>query len=301
MRPMKSPRLLAFLAVAFAIVFCGAAFAQTRVVPQINTPHNPYTMKGFLVRGELRVPIEEPFGAAIQDMGPVLFQEIAPCTLASTLTADQFAAPWGGPKLNAFENRTFVARGYLSSSDFVNPCSGAIPTDARAIDIRIHALNPDAAGSLALSWGSLAPAAGFRALDYPAAATNAMEEAGVMLDANGSFTLHTTAPTDAVIEVLGYFIADPQKPQPAANPGYYVWYVDGYLGTDGRAECVNAEVPAGSTVVGCNVISVMGASIGASSPLPARGCVGTILNSCLNVEGQPYGNFRVTIVSPNAP
>lgn len=297
MRPMRSTRLYAFVAIVVAIVFCGAAFAQTRVIQQVNNPHNPYTMKGFLVRGELHIPIEDALSANIQDMGPALFQEIAPCTLASTLTADHFAAPWGGPKLNAFESRTYAARGYLSAGDFVNPCSGAIPSEARALDIRVHAVNPDSGGTLALSWGPTLPVAGIRALDYPTAAANAMEEAGVMLDPNGSFTLHTTAATDVVVEVLGYFLPDPAQAKPVTT-GYEIWYVTGELFRETFAECVNNGVPPGSSVIGCEVEATANYI---TTLRPVLQCTGTIVNNCLNVEGPSYSRYRVTIVSPTAP
>lgn len=290
-------RVLAMCGVALAaLLFCGAAIAQTAASP-VNAPHNPYTIKGFLVRGEIQVGIPEPFGMIVPDMGPVVFQEIAPCTLVSTIDTDNYPAPWGGPKFVPFESRTYPAAGTLINGAFVNPCSGQIPAAAKALAVRIHAVKPSSDGMFSVSWGDMPPATGLKALDFTAGAENVMEETGVMLNPAGRFALAVTdAATDAVVEVNGFFMADNRKAQPAN--GLFMWTIEGdQIGLDHM--CVT--VPADAVAVQCVTnIGFINGTTNASVAPPATGlCTAYVTNGCLHVNA--WGHYTVTMLGPTAP
>ncbi len=288
----STTRLLAVCGVLLAALISGAAFAQST-----TAPHNPYTIQGFFVRGELQVGIPEPFGAIVQDMGPVIFQEIAPCTLVSTLEADNYAALWGGPKFGPFESRTYKAVGALSIDNFVNPCSGRIPATAKALALRVHAVNPSGPGTFALSWGNLAPNAGLKALDFAPTTDGVapMEEAGVMLNPQGTFTLavNDTA-TDAVVEVTGYFLRDTLQPKSGA--GLYMWNIEGdQYETSPTAGCIS--VPADAVAIQCTATGF--ASSVATNIRPVGTCSAIAENGCLTVYA--YGHYKVTLIGPTNP
>ncbi len=286
-----NPRRLAMCGTVLAVLICGTAIAQTT-----TAPHDPYTIKGFLVRGEIQVGIPEPFGAIVPDMGPVAFQEIAPCTLVSTLESDNYPAPWGGPKFVPFESRTYPSAGLLANANWVNPCSGQIPAAAKALALRIHAVNPSNAGMFSVSWGEMPPSTGIKALEFTPAVENSMEEAGVMLNPAGRFTLAVTdATTDAVVEVLGYFVAAAR--QTSTPTGISMWTVEGTA----TGPCA-LSAPVDAVAVACQSTGEDGQS---ASPKKTGasviyfGCNAVNVNGCVSVYSP--GPYKVTFIGPTAP
>ncbi len=285
---------------------CGSVMAQA--TPATNTPHNPYTIPGFLVRGEMQVGIPEPFGTIVQDMGPVTFQEIAPCTLVSTLEKDQYATAWGGPRFTPFTARTYKAVGFLSDANFVNPCSGAIPANARALALRVHAINPTAVGAFVLSRGPVPPATGLTALSFSPTADHGdtMEEAGVMLASDGTFMLSVNdASADAVVEVTGYFLPDAQKAQIVTGLSLFTVEGDSVMIIDSVNNMVDGEacvsVPADAAVAQCMVTFtptpfIVGRPVPITETLPCRAVND---NGCLRVFAT--GHFKVTMIGPTNP
>jgi len=187
-----------------AMALCSSAAAQT------GTAHNPYTMNGMLLRGQMIVPISEPFGTILADMGPVMFQEIAPCTLVSTLIADNYAAPWGGPPFLANERRTIPVKGSLISGNFTNPCSKKVPSEAIAVVVRLQGFGVKADGGVFVSPGTFGPFSGKPALVLKPVSDAQMEEAGTMINENGTILVEVAnTPADLSIELLGFFSPDP--------------------------------------------------------------------------------------------
>lgn len=207
---------------ALAMIFwCAGSFAHE---PFDQThPHNPYTFEGLFVRGDLRVPAPNGLPGQTVRMGPVLFQEIAPCKWISTLDADNYPPEFGGEAFTPYERRSYAVTGLLTAPQsgqlaaaamFVNPCSEQIPTEARAVAVRVHTVAPDNEGTVWLAptyWGiyGTGDMAKIRALDFHPDMT-LVEESGVMIG-GGQITVEVqNSRTDLVIEVLGYFEDDPE-------------------------------------------------------------------------------------------
>lgn len=202
---LQRKSLLAWLAAAALVVPLGA-LAQT------TTSHNPYTVPGIQLRTNIVIPMETPTGVMNISMGAAVFQEIAPCRLMSTLEADAFPVPWGGPKLQANESRTISAAGSLSNALWINPCSGKVPVSAAAIAIRTNVTNGDGEGTLyaaATPWSAVG--------GLPIAKIHAdqatLEEGGIMLrDQAFTLTAHA-AGADLTVDIVGYFLEDPLHEQ----------------------------------------------------------------------------------------
>lgn len=207
---------------ALAMIFwCAGSFAH-EPFDQKN-PHNPYTFEGLYMRGDLRVPAPSGLPGQFVRMGPVLFQEIAPCKWISTLDADNYPPEFGGEAFTPYERRSYAVTGLLTAPQsgqlaaaamFVNPCSEQIPTEARAVAVRVHTVAPDNEGTVWLAptyWGiyGTGDMAKIRALDFHPNMT-LVEESGVMIG-GGQITVEVqNSRTDLVIEVLGYFEDDPE-------------------------------------------------------------------------------------------
>src|SRR5512132_4029349 len=94
-RSTRFPPLLLLLT-----LFCSIAVLGDEPVVQTDT-HEPMTFQGFRMRTNIAVPFPGVWGPRVISMGPALFQEIAPCKLVSTVAADQYPEPWGGPIFKA--------------------------------------------------------------------------------------------------------------------------------------------------------------------------------------------------------
>jgi hypothetical protein len=169
-------------------------------------PHEPFTAYGMQVRMSLVNPIDHAWQKAVQ---PTVFQEIAPCRLSSTLAADRYDTPWGGPSYLPNEWRMYRSRGVLETSLFVDPCSEVIPSEAIGIVGRFTVTPGDGDGEVHID--SSRP-------DNPNATTVfkfkkgevLMFEAGVMFGPGGTFGVQAWhAGADITIEVLGYLLPDP--------------------------------------------------------------------------------------------
>ena len=185
---------LAILAVAAA---AGAADLER---------HNPYTVLGLQIRTNL-IP-EQTAGVQALSMDripPTVFQEIVPCRLVSTLQDDHYAQPWGGTMFAPQESRAYNATGMLIDGNWTNPCSDQIPNNAIALSLRLQTHTPQDTGIVWLT----APSDPLRQPALPfVKATDAMDEANVML-AGGRFSVMVDAPTDLTVDVIGYFLVDP--------------------------------------------------------------------------------------------
>ena len=82
-----------FNSLAQFLLIVTAVVATTGPLYSQNTGSSPYTIPGFGVRTALQISTE--YGT--MTMPPATFQETPPCRLISTLTADKYPAPWGGP------------------------------------------------------------------------------------------------------------------------------------------------------------------------------------------------------------
>ena len=201
------------------------AFAVSGDQLQQGEPHEPYTFKGFRVRANIAVPVPGTFGPQVVSMGPALFQEIPPCRFVSTLAADNYPSPWGGPAFAANEIRWYDVQGAMRNDQWENPCAFVIPADALAVSFRIHVSAADGDGTIYVAPRTWAPAAGLPILAFRQGDSR-MEEGAMMIRAGGFALSSLGAGTDVVIELLGYFIADPdgrgvqgeQGPQGAMGP-----------------------------------------------------------------------------------
>ena len=159
-KPTRSPTL--FLMV---LAFCAiSAFAED---PRSKKDtHEPMTFLGFRVRSNIAVPMPGIWGTHVVSMGPALFQEIPPCKFISTLEADQYPAPWGGPAFIIDESRSYEVSGELRNGDFRNPCSYVIPSNALAVSARVYVVSADGDGTIYLAPRTWAPAAGLPILAF---------------------------------------------------------------------------------------------------------------------------------------
>jgi hypothetical protein len=167
-------------------------------------PHNPYTYLGHRLRSHLNPNTP---GAAGEDLGPLVFQEIVSCRFVSTLEADQYDAPWGGGAFNIHETRSYFPKGVLvSPHGWTNPCSERVPSDAVAVALRVMSYKAPNAGSLYLA--PIAYRDPLRPAMWFAGGKDEMEEADVVLREDG-FALTTDAPTHVTLDIIGYFQRDP--------------------------------------------------------------------------------------------
>jgi hypothetical protein len=171
-----------------------------------------------LVRSNIAVPMPGIWGPRVVSMGPALFQEIPPCQFISTLESDQYPAPWGGPAFQKNESRSYQVAGYMGDGDWKNPCSLVVPTNALAVAVRIYVKQPDGDGTVYLAPRSWAPAGGLPILAFHKG--DAVVEEGAMMIRGGGFTLSSFgAGTDLVVDLLGYFLEDPDGAGPQGEQG----------------------------------------------------------------------------------
>jgi hypothetical protein len=166
--------------------------------------HNPYTVLGLQLRSQLTVQAPEVQAMGGRSAGaslipPTLFQEIVPCRLVTTHDADKYPVQWGPSAYQPRETRSYRATGVLIDGEFVNPCSDRIPEDSIALSVRLEAKNTLENGTL---WISQQPA-------MPLVQnTDAVDEANVLLH-DGRFSMTADSATHLTVDVIGYFVPDP--------------------------------------------------------------------------------------------
>jgi hypothetical protein len=229
-KPTRCPTL--FLMV---LAFCAISVFADDPRSKKDT-HEPMTFQGFRVRSNIAVPMPGVWGTQLVSMGPALFQEIPPCKFISTLEADQYPAPWGGPAYIKDESRSYEVSGELRNGDFTNPCSYAIPTSALAVSARVYVVSADGDGTIYLAPRTWAPASGLPILAFKKG--DSVVEEGAMMVRGGGFTLSSFgAGTDVVVDLLGYFIEDPDGHGPVGPQGP--------AGLQGEAGPAGAQGPQG--------------------------------------------------------
>ena len=106
----RTHSFFSWLMTAMLAVWSVSALAQS--ASQQTAPHEPYTMSGMFVRGELRLP--GPYGTAMK-MPPMIFHETSPCRLVSTRAEDAYPAQWGGPAFQPGDRREYPVQGELKA------------------------------------------------------------------------------------------------------------------------------------------------------------------------------------------
>ena len=202
---MKNVRNLFVSAVVTATLLLSAP-ARAEQPDKYTKPHEPFTAYGMQVRMSIINPIDNSGQSALT---PTVFQEIAPCRLTSTLSLEAYASQWGGPSYQANESRRYVGRGYLSSENFVNPCSDEIPAKAIGLVARFTVTSAAGDGEIHIDPTSASSSHAATVLKFHKGQT-LMFEAGVMFADDGSFDVATWyAGADVQIDVLGYLTPDP--------------------------------------------------------------------------------------------
>ena len=247
----NSKRILApaLLIAMVAIGLAGLALAQ-----QTTTAGQPaLTIPGVRVRTALQVT----FKGSTHLMPPSTFQELPPCRLVSTLEADHYGAPWGGPALGPNEQRLYPVNGASLTENFINPCATIVPDAALAVAIRVTtsngtglgrivAFNPELSDTVQLPVVAITPG------------KEVTDEAGVMLSHGpipyntfGTFGLQSLdAGADLTVDIIGYFLPDPTVPLagapgpigPQGEPG-----VNGSTGPKGETGPQGITGPKGET------------------------------------------------------
>ncbi|HEX9460202.1 MAG TPA: hypothetical protein VGA84_13705, partial [Thermoanaerobaculia bacterium] len=144
---MNTTRKLFVSTLATAAVLLSTSSIRAEQPDKYTRPHEPFTAYGMQVRMSLINPIDNAWQKGIQ---PTVFQEIAPCRLSSTLIVDRYDTPWGGTSYLPNESRMYRSRGVLETATFVDPCSGAIPSEAIGIVGRFTVTPGDGDGEVHL-------------------------------------------------------------------------------------------------------------------------------------------------------
>jgi hypothetical protein len=200
--------LLAATAIAMTAFNANAADAAIANSRELES-HNPYTVRGVQIRTEL-LPQDATSSSASETgsaAGPTLFQEIVPCRFMSTLDADGYPAKWGGDAFKVSESRVYHPTGTLIEGDFVNPCSDRIPGHSVALAVRLVSYKPEGDGSVFLAPSSV-PRHNVPALVYKTG-NDTLKEATVFLSGAAFAVTAADQPTELTLDVIGYFIPDP--------------------------------------------------------------------------------------------
>jgi hypothetical protein len=201
-----------FLSAAVTATLLFSAPARAEQADKYTKPHEPFTAYGMQVRMSLINPIDNTNQSALI---PTVFQEIAPCRLTSTIALEAYASQWGGPAYQANESRRYTGRGYLSSENFINPCSEVVPRNAIGLVARFTITSATGDGEVHIDPINASSSHAATVLQFHKDQT-LMFEAGVLFAGDGSFDVATWyAGADVQIDVLGYLIADPA---PTAGP-----------------------------------------------------------------------------------
>jgi Collagen triple helix repeat (20 copies) len=191
----------------FAMIILVALTLVAPLVQAADAPlHNPYTVLGVQLRGALIA--DEADGASAVSLGPVVFQEIVPCRLVSTLQADGYAAQWGAPSFAPNESRSYRTTGELVDGIWTDPCSKRVPVNAVAVAARIWSSDPKSDAVLWVTPGNeTGPADNSKVVVRDN--QQIVNEATFVLR-HGMFTLTSQlSGADVQLDIIGYFLPDP--------------------------------------------------------------------------------------------
>ena len=243
-------------------------------------------------------------------MGPALFQEIAPCPFISTLAEHSYPAPWGGSAFVSNESRVYTVTGAMVSDGWTNPCSSKVPASAVAVSMRIFVALGAGDGTLYIAPGSWPPGTGSPLLVFH---TNEflVEEAVITLDQSGQVRLTALGGgADLFVEILGYFLADPDGVGPAGPAG-----PPGPPGPQGLQGLTGPQGPPGTgiqylsgvqTFPKAGQLTIMNQSIRVDSLVLVNYVGGSKGNVCSVVDqgsgwatfsGSPNKSFRFVIIN----
>ena len=215
MRTRRPLRFGLMLALALAFLFPLAGFADTP--RDLTESHEPFTVKGMRMRSDIVLHMNNPFHPENLNMGPALFQEIAPCTLVNTLETAEYPVPWGGPALVPFEARKYFVSGWMQNGDFINPCSNQIPPNALAVVARVFVFNAHGDATLYATPAQWLPKLGVPVMDFQDGDNGLREEVAIM-NRNGiqfyadfknvSGLLPEEMKVDLIVELIGFYVPD---------------------------------------------------------------------------------------------
>jgi hypothetical protein len=209
---MSTTRKLFVSAIAITAVLLSTASVRAEQPDKFKKPHEPFTAYGMQVRMSVVNPIDKSWQNGIQ---PIVFQEIAPCRLSSTLIPDHYDAPWGGPAYRPNESRHYPSRGVLETATFVNHCSETVPYEAIGIVGRFVVTPGDGDGEVHIDTSDPTGPDATTVFKFKKGEV-LMFEAGVMFASDGTFGVATwNAGADVTVDILGYLLPDPA---PTAGP-----------------------------------------------------------------------------------
>jgi len=242
---MNSKKFFTTLMTAIALTIA-SPFAKA-ADPVIPSTHNPYTVLGIQLRSVLLA--DEHNGSSAVPLGPVIFQEIVPCRFISTLEADHYPAPWGGPAFQANESRAYRSTGELSNATWVNPCSQAVPEESLAIAARVWATGTKSTKSVGSTVVWLTPGRDAAPPDKLSKVAlipgeQSMNEATVVLNDHTFSVTTAQGGADLQIDIIGYFIKDTYGVGPKGDKGDRG--PAGPAGADGQKGDVGPAGPAGA-------------------------------------------------------
>jgi hypothetical protein len=199
-------KMMSVFMMALTAVLLSAASVRAEQADKYKKAHEPFTAYGMQVRMSVVNPINHEWQR--EEQKQLVFQEIAPCRLSSTLVTDKYDHPWGGPGYLPNESRWYPSRGELHTPIFEDPCSKEIPTDAVGIvgrfvvtpgsgdgEVHIDPTNPESPDATIVFKFKKDEVLTF--------------EAGVMFAPDGSFGMATWyAGADVTVDVLGYLLPD---------------------------------------------------------------------------------------------
>ena len=240
---MKTNRkfYLSTIAVAAALSFNGPVRAEQ--ADKFTRPHSPFTAYGMQVRMSVADPIHR--GAA-EKLQPTVFQEIAPCRLASTFAYEHYENPWGGDAYAPHEIRHYPSRGVLQTATFVDPCSEEVPATAIGIVGRFTVAAGNGDGEVHIDPSDPMSPNATTVLKFRKNEV-LMFEAGVMFGPGGTFGVATwNAGADVSVDVLGYLLPDPAPGGGRGDKGEQgIQGEKGEKGDTGDAGAVGPAGPAG--------------------------------------------------------
>jgi hypothetical protein len=303
---MQALRSTRFPPLLLLFVLFGALTAIADEPRVQRDPHEPMTFQGFRMRTNIAVPMPGVWGPRVVSMGPALFQEIPPCQLISTLAEDNYPAPWGGPAFTVDESRNIRVIGDLRTGFWQNPCAYKVPSNALAVSLRLTVKEPAGDGILYLAPSTWYAAAGLPVLAFHQGDA-VMEESAMMLKGESFQILSASAGTDLVVDVLGYFIEDPDgagKPGaqgetgpmgpsgPAGPQG-----LQGLTGAQGEVGPTGAQGPIGP--VGPTGPQGLQGLTGAQGEIGPQGAIGPI--GPTGSQGEPGVQGSIGPVGPTGP
>lgn len=198
----------AVLVIAATLLVAPKAFAQAW--------HDSPAIGNFGVRTE----------TAFAPQGRAIFQTIVPCRLVDTRETQKFDPAHGAPSLLPGETRSYAVTGTLPAENgcslsqrrLSDPDSREIPTGIIGLSLRVSVVNsetPPSAGVLVAGPGELGSTHSFAFwYGYVGEAIANFQEGLVAVDKPNDtlrVTLLPGAGADVAVDVLGYFLTDPQS------------------------------------------------------------------------------------------